>query len=244
MLDLASLLFTSYNSSLGNRFSVIRTMPKRQTKLWETISRKPRWGLTVRGWLGVLLAIALLFWLLLSKLEPFLAYSAPVEAEILIVEGWIADDGLMGALQEFRRKPYKLLITAGSDFGRGEYLSEYKNFANLSKATLTALGLEPEKIQPVRTPQARRDRTLTSAMAVEEWLQQSELRPQGVNIYTMDVHARRSWLLYRRVLEPEIQVGVISHPPLTYDPQAWWASSEGFRKILGESLAYLYAKFL
>ena len=244
MLDLASLLLSGYNSRIGNRFSVIRTMPKRQTKLWGTISRKPRWGLTVWGWLGILLAIALLFWLLLFRLERFLAYSAPVEAEILIVEGWIADDGLIGALEEFRSKPYKLLITAGSDFGRGEYLSELDNFANLSKATLVALGLEPEKIQPVRTPPAKRDRTLTSALAVEEWLQQNELRPQRVNIYTMDVHARRSWLLYRRVLEPEIQVGVISHPPLNYDPQAWWASSEGFRKILGESLAYLYAKFL
>ena len=244
MLDLASLLLTSY-TRIGDRFSVVcRTMPKRQTKLWRTISRKPRWGLTVRGWVGILLAIALLFWLLLFRLEPFLAYSAPIEAEILIVEGWIADDGLLGALEEFRSKPYELLITAGSDFGRGEYLSEYKNFANLSKATLTALGLESEKIQAVRTPSAKRDRTLTSALAVEEWLQQNELRPQRLNIYTMDVHARRSWLLYRRVLEPEIQVGVISHPPLTYDPQAWWASSEGFRKTLGESLAYLYAKFL
>ena len=219
-------------------------MPKRQTRLWRFISRQPRWGLTIRGWVGILIAIALFFWLILFRLEPFLAYSAPIEAEILIVEGWIADDGLKGALKEFKGKPYKLLITAGSDFGRGEYLSEYKNFAQLSKATLIILGLDPQKIQPVRTPQPKRDRTLASAIEVEKWLKNNDLHPKGVNVYTMDVHSRRTWLLYRRVLEPEIEVGVISHPPLTYDPQAWWTSSEGFRKVLGESLAYVYAKFL
>ena len=219
-------------------------MPKRQSKLWGAISYQPRWGLTIRGWLVILLAIALMFWLLLFKLEPFLAHSAPIDAEILIVEGWIADRGLIGAYQEFQSKPYQLLITAGSDFGRGEYLSEYKNFAFLSKATLVTLGLDPQKIQPVRTPKPERDRTLASAQEVKEWLETNDLHPEGVNIYTMDVHSRRSWMLYRQVLEPEIKVGVISHPPLTYDPQAWWASSEGFRKVLGESLAYLYAKFL
>ena len=219
-------------------------MPKRQRRLWGLISLKPRWGLTVRGWLGILMAIALFFWLILFRLEPFLAHSAPIKADILIVEGWIADDGLKGALQEFRRKPYQLLITAGSDFGRGEYLSEYQNFAQLSQATLIVLGLDPQKIQPVRTPQPERDRTLTSALEVKKWIENSDLHPQGVNVYTMDVHSRRTWLLYRRVLEPEIEVGVISHPPLTYDPQAWWTNSEGFRKVLGESLAYVYAKFL
>lgn len=219
-------------------------MPKKQSKLWGTISYQPRWGLTLRGWSAILLAIAVVFWLLLFKLEPFLAYSTPIDAEILIVEGWIADLGLIGAYEEFQSKPYRLLITAGSDFGRGEYLSEYKNFALLSKATLVELGLEPQKIQPILTPKPERDRTLTSAREVKKWLKNNNIHPQNVNIYTMDVHSRRSWMLYRQVLEPEIKVGVISHPPLTYDPQAWWASSEGFRKILGESLAYLYAKFL
>ena len=49
--------------------------------------------------------------------------------------------------------------------------------------------------------------------------------------------------LYKQILTP-IPVGIISHPPLDYDPQAWWTTSEGFRKVFSESLAYLYAKFL
>jgi hypothetical protein len=219
-------------------------MPKKHSKLWGLISYKPRWGLSISGWLGVISMLACLFWLLLFRLEPFLAYSAPVKADVLVVEGWIADEGIMGAIDEFERQPYKLLITAGSPFGRGEYLSEYRDFANLAKATMVSLGLEPQKIQPITTPEVIRDRTLTSASAVKQWLTQSKLNPQRINVYTLDVHSRRTWLLYRKVFEPEISVGIISHPALDYDPDAWWTSSEGFRKVFSEAIAYLYAKFL
>jgi hypothetical protein len=219
-------------------------MPKKYSKLWGLISYKPRWGLSISGWIGIISTIAYLFWLLLFRLEPFLAYSAPVTAEILVVEGWIADEGIMGAIDEFERKPYKLMITAGSPFGRGEYLSEYRDFANLAKATMVSLGLDSQKIQPIITPEVIRDRTLTSASAVKQWLTQSELNPQGINLYTLDVHSRRTWLLYRKIFEPEISVGIISHPALDYDPDAWWISSEGFRKVFSEAIAYLYAKLL
>lgn len=221
-----------------------RKRVKKQKKLWGVISYKPRWGLTIWGWLGVFIVWAFLFWLLLFRLESFLSYSQPVDAKVLVVEGWIADEGIMGAIDEFERKPYELMVTAGSPFGRGEYLSEYKDFANLSKATMVTLGFDPDKIQPIPTPEVIRDRTITSAQAVKDWLKQSELDPQAINVYTLDVHGRRTWLLYRQVFEPEITVGIISHPALDYDPDAWWASSQGFRKVVAEGIAYIYAKFL
>ncbi|MEO1670191.1 MAG: YdcF family protein [Cyanobacteria bacterium J06631_2] len=218
-------------------------MPRRQVKLWGLVSRKPRWGLTIRGWLGILLAIALLFLLALFKLEPFFAHTAPIKAEVLIVEGWIGDDALKGAIAEFKSKPYELIITAGSDFGRGEALTEFKNFANLAKASLIAFGFAPEKIQPIRTPVVQRDRTLNSAKAVKKWLQEN-IQATRVNIYSANVHARRSWVIYRKVLEPEIKVGVIAHPAQTYDPQRWWASSDGFKRVIAECISYLYTVFL
>ena len=220
-------------------------MSKRHTKLWGLISRQPRWGLTTRGWLGIFIAIALVFWLVLFRLQPFLAYTNPIDdAELLIVEGWIGDDGIIGSFSEFERKPYELLITAGSHFGRGEYLSQYKDFAHLTEATLIALGFDPQKIQPIPTPPAKRDRTLTSAFEVKKWLVQNKLNFKAANVYSQDVHSRRSWLLYRQALEPKIKVGVIAHPPQDYDAQTWWTSSQGFRKVLTEALAYIYAKFL
>ncbi|MEL6911205.1 MAG: YdcF family protein [Cyanobacteria bacterium J06629_2] len=219
-------------------------MPRRQTRLWGLISRKARWGLTIRGWLGILLAIALLFFLALFKLQPFFAHTAPIEAEVLIVEGWIGDEALKGAIAEYESQSYELLITAGSDFGRGEALTEFKNFANLSRASLVAFGFDPKKIQPIRTPVVQRDRTLNSAGAVKKWLKLNMPQVTGVNIYSENVHARRSWLVYRKVFEPEIGVGVIAHPALTYDPQRWWASSDGFKRVIAECISYLYTVFL
>ncbi len=217
-------------------------MPRRQTKLWGLVSLKPRWGLTVQGWLSLVLAIALSSWLLLTRLEGFFSYSAPVAAEILVVEGWITDNGIIGSMAEFELHPYQLLITAGSNFGRGEYLSEYKDFAHLSEATLITLGFDSEKIQPIPTPRAKRDRTLTSALEVKKWLQQNQVYPSGINVYSENVHGRRSWLIYKKALEPEIKVGIISHPGENYDPKRWWASSEGFKRITSEILSYLYTK--
>lgn len=219
-------------------------MPPRKIKLWGLVSRQPRWGLTVRGWSVILLAIALTLWLLLTRLESFFAYSLPVPAEILIVEGWIGDNAIIGAIDEFERKPYELLITAGSNLGRGEYLSEYKDFAHLSEATLITLGFDPEKIQPIPTPTAKRDRTLTSASEVQKWLHNNQIHPTGINIYSDNVHSRRSWLIYQKVFEPEIKVGVISHPAQNYDPKRWWASSVGFKAVTSEILFYIYTKFL
>ena len=217
-------------------------MPRRQI-IWGLISRQPRWGLTIKGWLGILAAIALAFWLLLFRLQPFLAYTHPIDgAELLIVEGWIGDDAIIGAMTEFESKPYQLLITAGSNFGRGEYLSQYKDFAHLSEATLITLGLDPQKIQAIPTPLAKRDRTLTSALEVKRWLIQNNLNFKATNVYSENVHSRRSRLLYSQVLEPEIKVGAIAHPPEDYDPQTWWTSSQGFRKVVTEALAYIYAK--
>ena len=71
----------------------IKYRRRRRKKFFGLISKRDRWGLSLQGWLTVLAAIAFVFWSILFKLEPFLAYTAPVEADILIVEGWIGDKG-------------------------------------------------------------------------------------------------------------------------------------------------------
>jgi hypothetical protein len=217
---------------------------KAKQKFWGVIDYQPRWGLTIRGWLIVLLGSILAIALMGLKLETFLAYNRPVTADVLVVEGWVGDGSIEGAIVEFARGKYQLLITTGIPLGRGKYLTEYKNFAKLSEATLITLGFDPAKIQAIPTPNVERDRTLASAIAVETWLESSTLQVDAINIYTDDVHARRSWMLYKKVFEPEIAVGAIAHPAVDYDPQFWWASSEGFRKVFSEGIAYIYAKFL
>lgn len=217
---------------------------KAKKKLWGLIDYQLRWGLTIKGWLIIFLGIGLANALILFTLQPFLSHTQPLAANILVVEGWLGDSAIDGAMIEFNRRQYQLLITTGIPLGRGEHLTEYQNFAKLSEATLITLGFDPNKIQPIPTPNVERDRTLASAIAVKDWLVKSNLKVDGINVYSLDVHSRRSWLLFKKVFEPEIAVGAIAHPPVEYDAKLWWTSSEGFRTVLSESIAYIYAKFL
>lgn len=222
--------------------------PKQQ--LWGLINYQPRWGLTLKGWVATIFSLILILSFFLANLQPFLAPSAPIKAQALVIEGWIGDDGVQAAIAEFQRQNYQILITVGTPIPRGGYLSEYKTFAQLSAATAIKLGFEPTKIVPVPIPTAERGhavalrgRTLSSAMVFKQWVQQNYPHIKAVNLYSKSVHSRRSWLLYQRACNPEIQVGIIAQPPVDYDARFWWKSSEGFREVTGEAIAYFYAKF-
>ena len=212
-------------------------------KVWGLIAYQPSWGLTLKGWLfSILLLVAITIFLILN-IYPFLALSVPIKAEALVIEGWIGDDGIKGAMAEFEQQNYQLLITVGSPLESGAYLSEYKDYAQLSATTVIQLGFDAEKIATIATPARQRDRTFASAMAVRQWLEQNEPKITSINLYSKNVHSRRSWLLFQKALNPEVAVGIIAHPPLDYDPQYWWTSSQGFRTVTSEAIAYIYAKF-
>lgn len=212
-------------------------------KLWCLISYQPRWGLTLKGWLLIILSFISISIFLGFNIYSFLAPVAPIDAEALVVEGWIDDDGIKGAIAHFRQKNYQILITTGTPLGRGSYLSEYKNFAQLSAATAVELGFDENKIAIVPTPPVDRDRTLASAMAVKQWLQQNKPQITAINVYSKGVHGRRSWLLYREAFNPEMKVGIFSHTPVSYNTRSWWKSSEGARETISEAIAYVYVKF-
>jgi uncharacterized SAM-binding protein YcdF (DUF218 family) len=57
-------------------------------------------------------------------------------------------------------------------------------------------------------------------------------------------HARRSRLMFQKALGKGVIVGVISIPADDYDERHWWHDSQGVRVIIGESLAYAYARLL
>jgi len=49
-------------------------------------------------------------------------------------------------------------------------------------------------------------------------------------------------MLYEKALGKDVKVGVIALKDLNYDPNHSWRSSEGVREVLGESIAYIYAR--
>ena len=208
------------------------------------IHRQEVWVLTVQGWLVTLGCIATLMLFLLTHVHSFLAVNSPIKADVLIVEGWIPDYAIEQAMVEFKSGGYKKLITTGVPVELGSYLAQYKNAAEISAATLRKLGFEQDKLVAVPAPNVIRNRTYASAVALRQWLASSDLKIKSVNLYTFDVHTRRSWLIFKEALAPEIQVGVIAVKSYNYAPNQWWISSEGVRSIISEMIAYIYARFI
>jgi DUF218 domain len=196
--------------------------------------------MTIVGLVLFLVCVTALLSFVILNIHAFLAKSSPVNADVLVVEGWLPDYALQSALAEFRQGSYRKLITIGGSLPRGFYLSEYENFAELAAATLTAIGLDREQILIVADPSESQSRTYSSAVILDRWLSTSQLQITAINLFTLGTHARRSWLLFKETLEPQISVGIIATEPLNYDLKSWWRSSEGVRTVISELLAYLY----
>ena len=49
-------------------------------------------------------------------------------------------------------------------------------------------------------------------------------------------------LLFQKALGDGIKVGIIAVPNPDYDPKYWWRYSDGVREVIGESIAYIYAR--
>ncbi|MCF2146703.1 YdcF family protein [Desmonostoc muscorum LEGE 12446] len=209
------------------------------------VKRQEIWTLTAPGWAIAIAVIAYLMFFSITHVHSYLAVSSPIKsAEILVVEGWLPDSAIEQALIEFQNGSYRQIITTGGSFGRGNYLTEYNNFAEVTAATLKKLGLQADKVVAVPTPFVVKDRSYASAAEFYRWLSNSNLKVRSINLFSLDAHTRRSWLIFKKLLNPGIQVGVIAAKTKDYDPNKWWGSSEGVRTVLDEIIAYTYARFL
>jgi hypothetical protein len=179
-----------------------------------------------------------------ASIHSFLAVTKPVAADVLIVESWLPDYAMRGAVEEFRRGGYEYIITTGRTLPDLWLESKYRTGAEFAAANLVALGLTTNMIVPLSPADDIRDRTYLSALAVEKWLEAGHPAIRAVNVYTLGLHARRTRLLFRKAMGNKVKVGILAHPDTGYDPKHWWSSSHGFRKVADEGIAYLYARVL
>jgi hypothetical protein len=205
--------------------------------------RKEIWVPTWKGWLAFLCAGALLLFGAIRYTGPFLSANKPISAPVLVIEGWIAEDGLRRALRLDEQNHYALVITSGQEIERGMDISHYGNYAELGADRLINLGFKGTNIVKVPAPMVRKDRTYHSALAVRKYLLE-HTNYRAIDILTESVHSRRSWYLYRRACEPEIKVGVICNQTPEFDSKHWWRSSNGVRTVMSEAIAYVYAKLV
>ncbi len=202
------------------------------------------WVPTARGWVvlaGILVAFVAF---VVRPMNSFLCLNRPVPAEVLVVESWLPDYALQGAVEEFKRGGYRYVITSGQEFTDAWIKARYRTAADFAAADLAALGLPSNTIVPVPAQKVVRDRTYASALAVRKWLESTGSPVRALNVYTAGPHARRSRLLFQKALGKKFKVGVISHPENSYDPKRWWTTMYGFSVVTGEAIAYLYARVL
>ncbi|MBW8888866.1 MAG: YdcF family protein [Fibrobacteres bacterium] len=199
---------------------------------------------TWRGWLVLAILLAAGTRAFLAWVHPFLAVTQPVGGEVLAVEGWIPDYALKQALDEFRARHYSRLITTGGPVPVGMAFSYQGNYARLAAATLQSFGLSRDSIVVIPSPQVRKDRTFAEGVAVAGWMKKAGCDCRSLDLFSFSTHARRSRLLYRLALGKGVRVGVFAPRDVDYDPDRWWTSSDGVRRVTDEWLAYLYAALI
>jgi len=177
-------------------------------------------------------------------INDFLAISRPVDANILVVEGWIWNStAIREASVEFNRGHYTWLVTVGGSVsGSGETLTD-DNSAELAARQLRELGVDENLIVVLRVPDMTRHRSYASALTLRNWLARSQTRTTAMNVFTVGAHARKSLVLFKRALGSSAKVGVIAGTEDGFDPNRWWMSPRGIYVIARKTLGYLYAAF-
>lgn len=171
-------------------------------------------------------------------LYPFLARQAPVEAEILVVEGWLVDDLLARALEWAGTNGVKKIVATGGPLERGGYLADWQTYAEMTKARLEKMGMA-EKFELAAAPaeKVRRGRTRESARALKAAL---GMERGAFNLASEGPHARRSWRAFQAEFGDGVEVGSLALTPVEYGADDWWRCSEGVRAVIAETIAYGY----
>ncbi|MHB1309211.1 MAG: ElyC/SanA/YdcF family protein [Limisphaerales bacterium] len=203
-------------------------------------ARKSLWLPTWQGWAVLVLTLVGLGTVGMRTVHPFLAASNPVIADVLAVEGWISMNGLEAARREFGAGGYRWLVVGGGPLPQGYLISGFHTYAEISAAALRKMGFPEERLVVAPSAPTYRNRTYELARGVRRALEERGLAVSGVNIVTEGPHARRSALVLRKVFGPTVPTGVISVPCQDYDPNRWWAASEGVKETAMETIAWFY----
>lgn len=218
-------------------------MDERRPWLRLLIERRMRWSLTWRGWLLAGGALAVAAALGVRMVHPFLSVNRPIDADVLVVEGWIPEYAIARAAEIVRAGRYKRVVTVGGPVsGVPNPANDDDTYAYVALQNFRKLGLVPPQVEMVPTNRASRDRTYQYARDLRSWLERNRVPPRGINVVTLGPHARRTRLLFSRAFGREVPVGVISVVDQDYEASQWWRYSEGVKEVLAESVAYLYAR--
>ena len=115
-------------------------------------------------------------------------------------------------------------------------VNDYESVAEFARIRLKLFGIDTSKIVPMPAKRKRFNRTLSSVLAVHNWLEMSNMSATSLNIITLGIHSRRTYLTYKSILGKSCTVGIIAIPNSSIPD----SEKPGSKKILLETIQLLY----
>jgi Ca-dependent carbohydrate-binding module xylan-binding len=112
-------------------------------------------------------------------------------------------------------------------------INNFSSSAELARNWLVAKGIDSSLIIAVPCERVSINRTLTSALAFRDWLKTKKIDIKGINIISMGTHARRTWMIYNKILNERYPIGIKSLPDLNYDHSGNYRLMKTIRETLG-----------
>lgn len=181
--------------------------------------------------------------LLAKNIAFFLAKQQPVEANVLVIEGWLELEALKQAYTEYKSGHYDLVITTGGAEARN-FTDQFDSYAEQAAHQLNLLGLSMDNLKVIPTPASAQDRTYLSAVMVRKSIEATPSidKVKGINVFSGNVHSRRTYFLYKQAFDAlAIPIGIISASPEDFRLANWWQTSAGAKTVLVEFIGWVYA---
>lgn len=104
------------------------------------------------------------------------------------------------------------------------------------------LGVDRNQITIINFEQAQRNQTLAAAERFNDYIAKSSL--SAFNVITSDIHSRRTWFTYQRILGKQTKVGVLYYPCSRTDKSKKQGQFSEFYYIMDEFVAYFVNWFI
>jgi hypothetical protein len=128
-------------------------------------------------------------------------------------------------------------IDRGRPFGQSRWDITADTYAALAANYFIGRGIDPNRVISVPNYSNKR-RTYGNALALRDWFEKnSSFNVGAINIVSAHYHSRRTWMIYNRLLNNTMEVGIIS---LDVSHSEKKSIAGHFKTIGREFIAFLY----
>jgi len=120
-----------------------------------------------------------------------------------------------------------------------QYSPRYNNSADYAAFILRYLGFA-DSIKTIPVLHTKFSNTYSCALAFRDWYFNSSFKGKPVNIVSLGPHTHRTWMVYRKVLGKDTDLGIILVESEIYSKNNWWKSLAGVKGTFHETTSYIY----